>query len=85
MEQRVIGAMHNFRLNEFGSVLSLIVSDGSRVTERASNIKLGRCQILRWVVDRHFENAFALKLSGEIGDEIENYQRPLRHANCALI
>jgi hypothetical protein len=51
-----MNVIHNFTLNEFCSLLTLKMSDKNRIIEGSSNIKLGRNQILRWIVDRYFEN-----------------------------
>lgn len=68
MEQKIINSLHNFKLNEFSSVLTLKMIDKNRIIEGSSNIKLNRNQILRWIVDRHFENEFGIKLNADVGD-----------------
>lgn len=54
IEHSILDSLHNFRLSEFSSVLTLKMIDRSRIIEGSSNIKLSRNQILRWIVDRHF-------------------------------
>lgn len=56
IEQKIINLMHNYKLNEFSSVLSVKMIDKNRIIEGTSNIKLNRYQILRWICERHFEN-----------------------------
>lgn len=77
--------MHNYKLNEFSSVLSVKMIDKNRIIEGTSNIKLNRYQILRWICERHFENEFGIKLRGELGDEIENYAEEVRESYCSLM
>lgn len=61
------------KINEFSSLLSLKIMNGNRIIEESSNLRLSINQILRWIVDRYFENKFRIRLKGELGDEIENY------------
>lgn len=85
IEQKIINSLHNFKLNEFSSVLTLKMIDKNRIIEGSSNIKLNRNQILRWIVDRYFENEFGIKLNADVGDEIENYHEIPNESYCRLM
>ena len=54
MEAKIYDTLHNMKINEFSSLLSLKIIDGNRIVEESSNLKLSINQILRWVVDRYF-------------------------------
>ena len=85
MEAKVFDILHTIKINNFSSFLCLKIVDGNRIIEESSNLRLSVNQILRWVVDRHFENQYHIRLKGELGDEIENYTEPTEEQYCKIM
>ena len=46
--------IHEMNIAGFPSVLSLKITEESRIIEDNSNLRLTTNQILRWIVDRYF-------------------------------